>query len=115
MPGIQPEGGKICENRKVLMAAEETQTTSAGQGKEAQAHQEDRFLLEGPHSRGWEFWSVLRITREFIRGFRVLHFVGPCVTVFGSARFTEEHPFYAMARAVGMRLSQMGFTVMTGG
>ncbi len=53
--------------------------------------------------------------REFIKGFRVLHFVGPCVTVFGSARTTEEHPYYEIARRVGHGLSQMGFTVMTGG
>jgi uncharacterized protein (TIGR00730 family) len=53
--------------------------------------------------------------REFIRGFRVLHFVGPCVTVFGSARFKEDHPYYTLARKVGHRLSEIGFTVMTGG
>jgi len=52
---------------------------------------------------------------EFIRGFRVLHFVGPCVTVFGSARFKEDHPYYALAREVGRGLAQLGFTVMTGG
>ena len=50
-----------------------------------------------------------------MRGFRGLHFVGPCVTVFGSARFAEEHPYYALARQVGGRLARMGFTVMTGG
>jgi uncharacterized protein (TIGR00730 family) len=53
--------------------------------------------------------------REFIRGFRALHFVGPCVTVFGSARFKEDHPYYDLARKVGARLSHIGFTVMTGG
>jgi hypothetical protein len=56
-----------------------------------------------------------RIMREFISGFRTLHFVGPCVTVFGSARFGADHPYYALAQAVGRRLSQLGFTVMTGG
>ena len=56
-----------------------------------------------------------RILREFLRGFRVLHFVGPCVTVFGSARFTEDHSYYGVARRVGSRLSDVGFTVMTGG
>ena len=56
-----------------------------------------------------------RIVREFLRGFRVLHFVGPCVTVFGSARFAEDHPYYGLARQVGSRLSEIGFTVMTGG
>jgi uncharacterized protein (TIGR00730 family) len=52
---------------------------------------------------------------EFLRGFRTLHFVGPCVTVFGSARFPEDHPYYQLTRKVGAQLAQMGFTVMTGG
>jgi uncharacterized protein (TIGR00730 family) len=50
-----------------------------------------------------------------VRGFRALHFVGPCVTVFGSARFAADHPYYELARVVGQRLATMGFTVMTGG
>ncbi|MGH7890440.1 MAG: TIGR00730 family Rossman fold protein [Thermodesulfobacteriota bacterium] len=52
---------------------------------------------------------------EFIKGFRKLHFVGPCVTVFGSARFTESHPYYELGRVLGQRLARLGFTVMTGG
>jgi len=76
---------------------------------------QERFFLEGPRSRGSEFWSVLTIARELVRGFRALHFVGPCVTVFGSARFREDHPYYALARSVGQMLARMGFTVMTGG
>jgi uncharacterized protein (TIGR00730 family) len=75
----------------------------------------DRVLLEGPHSRLRELRLVLRSTSDFIRGFRTLHFVGPCVTVFGSARFGETHPAYAVARAVGRGLAEAGFTVMTGG
>ena len=50
-----------------------------------------------------------------MRGFRKLHFVGPCVTVFGSARFTADHAYYVLAREVGQRLARAGFTVMTGG
>jgi uncharacterized protein (TIGR00730 family) len=76
---------------------------------------EERFFLTGPHSRLWELWRVVRIASEFIRGFRALHFVGPCITVFGSARFTADHPYYTLARTLGRRLSQMGFTIMTGG
>jgi uncharacterized protein (TIGR00730 family) len=57
----------------------------------------------------------LRIAAEFIRGFRALHFVGPCVTVFGSARFKEDNKYYAMAREVGRRTAQLGLTTMTGG
>jgi uncharacterized protein (TIGR00730 family) len=77
--------------------------------------QSDRQLLEGPQSRTRELLMLARAARDFIRGFRTLHFVGPCVTVFGSARFGESHPHYAIAREVGRRVSQLGFTVMTGG
>lgn len=76
---------------------------------------QEQYFLEGPRGRQREFWSVLSIAWELIRGFRTLHFVGPCVTVFGSARFPENHPYYSLARTVGARLAQMGFTVMTGG
>lgn len=72
-------------------------------------------FLQGPQARGLELWRAVRIFLEFMKGFRQLHFVGPCVTVFGSARFTEDHASYALAREIGGRLAQAGFTVMTGG
>jgi uncharacterized protein (TIGR00730 family) len=75
----------------------------------------DQRFLEGPQSRGFELRFVMQILLEFLTGFRRLHFVGPCVTVFGSARFTEQHPYYALTREVGTRLAEAGFTVMTGG
>ena len=75
----------------------------------------DRYLLAGPHSRTRELLLLWRAVRDFVKGFRVLHFVGPCVTVFGSARFHEHHRYYAMAREVGRQLAESGFTVMTGG
>lgn len=75
----------------------------------------ENVFLEGPRSRLVEAAMAVRVFVEFIRGFRSLHFAGPCVTVFGSARFSERHPYYALARSVGSRLAQMGFTVMTGG
>lgn len=76
---------------------------------------DERHFLEGPKPRGSELRRALRIFLEYLRGFRALHFVGPCVTVFGSARFTEEHPYYRLAREVGRQVSHAGFTVMTGG
>lgn len=79
------------------------------------ARDEERRLLSGPHSRGSEFLRVIRIAAEFITGFRKLHFVGACVTVFGSARFKEGHPYYELAREIGRELANAGFTVMTGG
>ncbi len=75
----------------------------------------ERLFLSGPRSRWKEFLSVLDIMREFIRGFRTLHFVGPCVTVFGSARFKQNHPYYALTEQVGAGLARLGFTVITGG
>jgi hypothetical protein len=52
---------------------------------------------------------------RFHRRFPDLHFIGPCVTVFGSARYGESHPYYAVGREVGRALAAIGFTVMTGG
>jgi uncharacterized protein (TIGR00730 family) len=78
------------------------------------SHEEIRFL-EGPQQRGYELARLMRIAWEFIKGFRTLHFVGPCVTVFGSARFREDHPYYGLARQTGAVLARAGFTVMTGG
>jgi len=76
---------------------------------------DERVFLAGPQRRERDFWNALQIFFEFIRGFRTLHFVGPCATVFGSARFAEGHPYYDLARQVGARLAREGFTVMTGG
>ncbi|AKF11323.1 TIGR00730 family Rossman fold protein [Sandaracinus amylolyticus] len=75
---------------------------------------ESRFL-EGPRGRLRDLARAMRITGELVRGFRALTFVGPCVTVFGSARFDEGHRYYAMGRELGGRLARAGFTVMTGG
>ena len=75
----------------------------------------DRFFLEGPHSRLREAQLLWRAVRDFLRGFRVLKYVGPCVTIFGSARFGESHPLYATAREMGRRVGAHGFAVMTGG
>ena len=75
----------------------------------------DVVFLDGPKSRTYELNFAWRIFREFIRGFRTLHFVGPCITVFGSARFKEDHPHYQSAREMGRQIAAMGFTTMTGG
>jgi uncharacterized protein (TIGR00730 family) len=83
-------------------------------GKASSTH-EERMFLEGPHSRGFEFRRAFRIFWELMYGFRHLHFLGPCVTVFGSARFSEPHPYYLLTRELGAQIAQAGFTVMTGG
>jgi uncharacterized protein (TIGR00730 family) len=75
----------------------------------------EHVYLDGPKSRGYEFKFAYRVFRQFVNSFRSLHFVGPCITVFGSARFQEDHPYYIAAREFGKRISELGFSVMTGG
>jgi uncharacterized protein (TIGR00730 family) len=78
-------------------------------------HRADETFLEGPKSRFGEFITLIRVLIDFLRGFRVLHFVGPCVTVFGSARVKSDSAPYELARKMGQAIVQLGFTVMTGG
>lgn len=72
-------------------------------------------FLEGPQGRTREFKFALEVLFEFIKGFRALHFSGPCVTIFGSARFRDGHPYYEKTEELAGRIAQMGFTIMTGG
>ena len=72
-------------------------------------------FLEGPQDRWKDFKFAINVLFDFIRGFRALHFVGPCVTVFGSARFKEDHPYYKQAQEIAGRVASLGFTIMTGG
>ena len=71
--------------------------------------------LDGPKPRVNEFLFGWNVFTQFIKGFRTLHFIGPCITVFGSARFKEDHPYYQAAREFGKRIANLGFTTMTGG
>jgi uncharacterized protein (TIGR00730 family) len=89
-------------------AAEDASFTPVGSSDET-------TFLEGPHSRWQEFRFLLKVMWQFVYGFRKLHFIGPCVTVFGSARFNEQHPYYKVAREMGSRIARLGFTVITGG
>ena len=93
----------------------ESAIRSGRRWEKAPAEPAVRRFLEGPQRRLFEFWQAVQIFGELFHGFRTLHFVGPCATVFGSARFDEEHRYYKMARAVGAELARAGFTVMTGG
>ena len=76
---------------------------------------EDRALLSGPNRRLRDLQLLWSVAKDFIIGFRGLHFVGPCITVFGSARFDENHRYYKLARDMGAAIARMGFTVLTGG
>jgi uncharacterized protein (TIGR00730 family) len=79
------------------------------------AEDAEKRFLHGRLPRSEELESAVRFFLEFLHGFDRLDFEGPCVTVFGSARFGEGHPHYEMARALGRRLAEAGYVVMTGG
>lgn len=75
----------------------------------------ESVYLDGPKPRMNEFFFAWRVFMQFIKGFRTLHFVGPCITVFGSARFKPGDKYYEDAREFGKRIAALGFTTMTGG
>jgi uncharacterized protein (TIGR00730 family) len=76
---------------------------------------EEREFLQTARTPEKEKARLERITQEFVRGFKGLFHVGPAVTVFGSARFKETHPYYRLARATGAELAKAGFATFTGG
>jgi uncharacterized protein (TIGR00730 family) len=72
-------------------------------------------LLAGRDSRTQELLRVMRISREFVRGFRALHHIGPCITFFGSSRLGEAHPYYEPSRQLARRVASLGYNIITGG
>jgi uncharacterized protein (TIGR00730 family) len=76
---------------------------------------EEKKFLSGARSRWQELKYTFGVIAQFIKGFRALHFLGPTVTVFGSARFGEKHQYYILAREVSAKLAKRGFAIMTGG
>ena len=77
--------------------------------------QKEHVYLDGPKSRGYELKFLFKVFREFLMGFRSLHFLNPCITVFGSARFKEDNVYYQQAMEMGRHIAKLGFTTMTGG
>jgi uncharacterized protein (TIGR00730 family) len=76
---------------------------------------EERAFLAEARTPQKERARLKRINDEFKRAFTALYGIGPAVTVFGSARFKETHPYYKLARAMGAELARAGFATLTGG
>jgi len=74
-----------------------------------------RKLIEELKIRQGDTWRVFKIMSEFVQGFDELAQLGPAVTFFGSARFTEDHPYYRLAYETAYLLGSLGFAVITGG
>lgn len=96
----------------------------AGVGKRpsAECHREgstyDQRLLEEQPDHNWihgDPWRVMRIQSEFVSGFDTLADLPPAVSVFGSARMSEEDPYYELGKELGAELSRAGYAVITGG
>ncbi len=83
-------------------------------GKISRSHDE-RHFLEGPKTRFYELRKALSIFFECIKGFRFMHRVGNCVTIFGSARFQPDHVFSLKAQECARLLAKRNFAIMTGG
>jgi uncharacterized protein (TIGR00730 family) len=75
----------------------------------------EKLFLAGRRSREADLESAVKIFLELLRGFESFNFSAPCVTVFGSARFDENHEYYRLARDLGAALANAGYAVMTGG
>jgi uncharacterized protein (TIGR00730 family) len=60
-------------------------------------------------------WQIFKIMAEFVQGFESLARVGPCVSIFGSARTKPGHKYYELTEEIARRLSQEGFGIITGG
>lgn len=72
-------------------------------------------FLQGPRSRWRELLFSIDVLRQFVKGFRTLHFIGPCITIFGSARYQSEHIYYQTTEALAHALSKAGYAIMSGG
>ena len=75
----------------------------------------EKLFLAGRRSREADLESAVKIFLEFLQGFESFDFDQPCVTVFGSSRFPEDHEYYILARDMGATLAKLGYAVMTGG
>ncbi len=76
---------------------------------------DEEVLLRKPQRFGKELLRVLRISWEYNRGILAFRHITNCITVFGSARFMEDHEYYPLGRELGQQLATHGFTTMTGG
>ncbi len=83
--------------------------------KTLQPSKSEIHFLSGRQTHFKNTIFILKVMREFIKGFKAFHRLGPCVTVFGSARFKADHPYYQKAEEIGAAIAQLGFVVMTGG
>ncbi|GAA3582715.1 TIGR00730 family Rossman fold protein [Snuella lapsa] len=73
------------------------------------------------HHKGWneiktnDSWAIFKIMGEFVNGFEKMSKIGPCVSIFGSARTKPDNPEYKLAEKIAKRIVESGYGVITGG
>lgn len=70
---------------------------------------------EWPVMKITDSWQIFKIMAEFVKGFETLSAIGPCVSIFGSARTKPDNKYYPLATEVASKLCEVGYGVMTGG
>lgn len=93
----------------------EDQSKSPRQSMLGRVEGAEKLFLESSRDRGEDLESAVTFFLEFLRGFESFDFRQPCVTVFDSARFKQDHHYYKLARETGSALARAGYAVMTGG
>jgi uncharacterized protein (TIGR00730 family) len=82
---------------------------------------EDRVIQDRLKQKTWneirtnDSWAIFKIMAEFVEGFERLGKIGPCVSIFGSARTKPDHKHYKLAESIAFELTQNGYGVVTGG
>ncbi|MBK7869361.1 MAG: TIGR00730 family Rossman fold protein [Saprospiraceae bacterium] len=82
-------------------------------GKPIQQHHQMKQW--GRNIEGENSWTMFKVLSEFVEGFETLNQIGPCVSIFGSARTKPDHPYYQLAVDVAQKLTEAGYGVITGG
>ncbi|MCU0342031.1 MAG: TIGR00730 family Rossman fold protein [Spirosomaceae bacterium] len=84
-------------------------------------HEEEKVIREAFEDRNWneiktaDSWVIFKVLAEFVEGFDKLGKIGPCVSIFGSARTKPDHPYYKMTEEIAAKLVRHGYGVITGG
>lgn len=98
-----------------------TDLRETGQSTAAPASEEDRRIRQAFVDKDWneikiaDSWQIFRVMAEFVDGFEKLAKIGPCVSIFGSARTKADNKYFVMAEEIAAKLVRHGYGVITGG
>ncbi|WP_269222762.1 TIGR00730 family Rossman fold protein [Flavobacterium sp. IMCC34518] len=82
---------------------------------------EDKVIQDKLKRKTWneirtnDSWAIFKIMSEFVNGYDTMSRIGPCVTIFGSARIKPEGQYYLLAEKIAFKISKAGYGVITGG